>query len=262
MPSRAETPIELPTSKCAALVANMRSRVAVVVTHPWGLLGGNKENNVVLACVLYFQKQNITTLRFDFGGSQIGRGYKEVAQVQEASAYLLNELTDPPSYILLVGYSYGSLITASASADILPCIGCISIAPPWSVQHWLLLFHSNYHFKQSRKRTNVPKLFVIGNKDNFTPEHAFQKRIKTVPQSTGAVLKDADHFFARREKDLMSVIGQWLLQTYPQAEGSLVKLAHCEFHIQWNDLLHTKSSDDQQVAYDCSAAMCARRGSG
>jgi alpha/beta superfamily hydrolase len=259
MPSQAETLIELPKSKCPALVANMRSRVAVVVTHPWGLLGGNKENNVVLAAVLYFQKHNITTLRFDFGGSQIGRGYKEVEKVKEAASYLLNELDpgDSPSYILLVGYSYGSLIASSASADILPCIGCISISPPWSVQHWLLLFHSNYHFNQSRKKSNLPKLFVIGNKDNFTPERVFERRIKTIPQRTGAVLKDADHFFGRREKDLMSIIGQWLLQTYPQAEGSLAKLGQVEFQVQWNG----QSADDmqqQKSAYEnCAAAVCA-----
>ena len=236
MPSQFETEIQI--KGCPALVADLQSRVAVIVTHPWGPLGGNLQNNVVSAAVLYFQKSRITTLRFDFIGSQIGRGHYQVQQVCDAAHYLLHELPNPPSSILLVGYSYGSLICASASANIPQCIGCISIAPPWAVQHWLLLFNSNYHLTQSRIRDDIPRLFVIGDQDNFTPETLFRKTVKTIPKSSGAVLKGADHFFLRREKDLMTILGQWLILTYPQAEGSLarwgqseIQLAMCEMTI-------------------------------
>jgi alpha/beta superfamily hydrolase len=51
---------------------------------------------------------------------------------------------------------------------------------------------------------------VMGDKDNFTSESAFMEIVKTMPQesTTGAVLKDADHFFRGREKDLMDILGK------------------------------------------------------
>ena len=105
-------------------------------------------NNVVLSAAMFFQALRVTTMRFDFATSQIGRGYKEVQQVVEAADYLLKgkhitvgvggqqqHQQCTPKSILLVGYSYGSLITGSASADIPACVGCVSIAPPVSVKH-------------------------------------------------------------------------------------------------------------------------------
>lgn len=229
----------------------MQSRVAVIVTHPWGPLGGNLKNNVVVATVLFFQKSRITTLRFDFAGSQIGRGHGEVQQVCDAADYLLRKLPNPPSHILLVGYSYGSLISASASANIPECIGCISIAPPWSVQHWLLMFNSNYHLQQSRQRQDIPRLFVIGDHDNFTTEEHFLKMVKTFRKSTGAVLKDANHFFARREQDLMSIISQWLLQTYPQAEGSLARFGRCQILLSLSEMVVPSTSTESSNGFGC-----------
>jgi uncharacterized protein len=252
MPSQLETHVQI--KECPALVADLQSRVAVVVTHPWGPLGGNSQNNVVLAAVLYFQKSRITTLRFDFAGSQLGRGHYQVQQVCDAAHYLLSELPNPPSSILLVGYSYGSLIAASASAHIPQCIGCISMAPPWAVQHWLLMFNSNYHLTQGRSRHDIPRLFVIGDQDNFTPESLFRKLVKTFPKSTGAVLKGADHFFVRREKDLMTIIGQWLLNTYPQAEGSLTRWGHCEIQLSMSEIqmmVPSNSSESVVDPYGC-----------
>ena len=239
MPSQVERTVVVPESNFHAQVADLNSRVAVIVTHPWGPLGGNMHNNVVVATVLYFQNLGITTLRFDFQGSQIGRGYSQVTQVQEAAQFLLDgkHLLDqpsssPPSYILLVGYSYGSLITASASASIPNCIGYISIAPPISVQHWLLCFNGTYHMDRARQRTRLPRLFVIGSRDNFTSEEKFLETVASLPKdtTTGAVLKGADHFFRRREKDLMSVVGQWLVSTYPACGGDASKLKDIEFH--------------------------------
>lgn len=196
-------------------------------------------NNVVVAAVLYFQTLKITTLRFDFKGSQLfGRGHAQVSQVQEAAQFLLDGKhaqesgNKPPSYILLCGYSYGSLITASASADIPKCIGCIGIAPPVSVQHWLLCFNGEYHATQGRKRSTLPRLFVLGSKDNFTSEPDFRELVTSheLQTTTGAILKGSDHFFHRREKDLMSIIGQWLVTTYPACNGDPMALCKCEYH--------------------------------
>jgi alpha/beta superfamily hydrolase len=232
MPSRLEKQFTLPESNTHALVADQQSRVAVIVTHPWGPLGGNMHNNVVVAAALYFQKLGITTARFDFDGG-VGRGYIQVAQVLEVARGLLNGKfsASKPSQIILIGYSYGSLIAGSASADLHECIANISIAPPFSVQHWLLMFNSTFHHDKATAKENLPRLLLIGTEDNFTSEEVFKTTVGTKypgEVTTGAVIKGADHFFRHREKDVMDVIGQWLLATFPQCQGDLRRLKDME----------------------------------
>ena len=83
------------------------------------------------------------------------------------------------------------------------------LSPPLAVRHWLYLFHGNYHLEQARK-SGRPLLMIIGSHDNFTAEDAFMDVVESMPTATttGAVLKDADHFFRGREQDLMDVMGK------------------------------------------------------
>jgi uncharacterized protein len=312
MPSRYEVPFHLNEYDTNGYVANLHSTIAVIVTHPWGPLGGNMYNNVVNAIVLYCQRIGLTTVRFNFAGSQFGRGYYQVEQIKYIAQQLLSgELfihTNPdddkdnniinnnndtsttgscpkglslPKYILLIGYSYGSLLAASASATIPECIGYISIAPPFGVQHWLLLFNSNYHLQQAskRKESYFQRLFLIGTNDNFTSESKFTSTIDqyftstspkesssvssmseaSLPIASAAVLKDADHFFARREKDVMDVIGQWLTTTaYPnECRNDLNLLRSMEitnFHPNSSANLETDTGATSMLS---SAALCS-----
>jgi hypothetical protein len=222
-------------------VADYASNVAVIVTHPWGLLGGNLHNNVVLATVLYFQRIGITTVRFDFAGSQIGRGYGQVEQVKNVARKLLqgdfvtteSTTTTPaaPKHLILIGYSYGSLITTTASAEIPAAIATVSISPPFGVQSWLLFFHSQYHLERAAEdQCNLPRLFILGDEDNFSSEATLASTLRDYfPSATAAILKEADHFWRRREKDVLTVVGQWLLATFPQCQGHLSTLRDLDF---------------------------------
>ena len=243
MPSRVEHAVTLQPSGCEALVADCHSRLAVILTHPWGPLGGNLHNNVVAAAALYFQRLQITTVRFNFCGTQLGRGNAQVQQVQDVATQLLagklfhssnasassSSTRILPTHVLLVGYSYGSLIASSASANIPECVAVVAIAPPFAVQHWLLMFNADYHLKQAAKR-QIPRLFLIGSRDDFTSEPRFKTVMEeNFPNDTGAIIKDANHFFARREKDVMDVIGEWLLNSFPRCQGDLRSLRDIEF---------------------------------
>jgi alpha/beta superfamily hydrolase len=212
----------LPESGSPAKIAYFEnSPTAVIVTHPWGPLGGNMNNNVVMAVAQYFQRLGVTTTRFDFCGIQLGSGNRQVDQVKEVANVLLSgkflsssETKVLPTRILLVGYSYGSIICASATASIPQCIGMVWIAPPLGVRHWLYLFSGNSHLDQARQRTNLPQLMIMGSNDNFTSEDTFHSIVKTMPEesTTAAVLKNADHFFGRREKELLEIIGTYSRQ--------------------------------------------------
>mmetsp|Transcript_20999 Transcript_20999/g.52088 ORF Transcript_20999/g.52088 Transcript_20999/m.52088 type:complete len:277 (+) Transcript_20999:95-925(+) len=242
---------KLPESGSSSRIADCNSDLAVIVTHPWGPLGGNMNNNVVLAIAVWFQRLGITTMRFNFSGSQIGRGDYQVDNVREAANFLLSgqhlngkqgsskskvpgesEEKKPPKFILLVGYSYGSVISGSASATIPECIATVMISPPLAVRHWLYMFNGSYHLDQAR-RAKLPLLMMMGNEDNFTNEDAFMDIVNTMPQNTttGAILKHCDHFFRGREKDLMDIIGHWLLNVFPKCEGDLNALANADLSI-------------------------------
>jgi alpha/beta superfamily hydrolase len=217
-------------------------------------------NNVVVGIAFWFQKLGITTMRFDFGGSQIGRGYQQVQQVEEAANFLLkgghqaNKESPRPTYILLVGYSYGSIISASASANISQCVGVISIAPPLAVRHWLYVFNGNYHLGQAQKKPKLPKLMVIGSADNFTSEKVFMETVKSYPKqsTTGAILKDADHFFQGRVKDVVDIIGHWLLNTFSQCNGDLKRLSRANFEIDEVNAVGTESIQSGNLGIACN----------
>lgn len=232
----------------ACRVADLQSTVAVIVTHPWGPLGGNLHNNVVVAAVLYFQRLGLTTCRFDFCGTQIGFGYTQVEQLKKVTEKLLDgdfcQGKTPPKSVLMVGYSYGSLITTSASAAFPQCIGSIAISPPFGVQMWLLLFASQGHLQTAAKEApHLPRLFVLGDKDNFTSEKSFRSTLDQYFSSqyaTAAVVQGADHFWVRRERDALGVVGQWLLSTFPQCQGQLTALRDLEFGMATKKKYSTK----------------------
>lgn len=218
MSSSQEVSYTLPDSGSPSRIAYFEeSSLAVIVTHPWGPLGGNLENHVVANVVQFFQRVKVTTMRFDFCGSQIGRGYSQIDQVKEAANVLLkgtflsssSSSQNLPRQILLVGYSYGSIICASATASIPECIGMIWIAPPLGVRRWLYLFAGNTHLELARKRPKMPQLMIMGSKDNFTSVKDFQAVANTMPKAVSAsVLKGIDHFFgsSAKLKDLLAEI--------------------------------------------------------
>lgn len=221
-----------------------QSYTAVIVTHPWGPLGGNMHNNVVVASALYFQKMGFATCRFNFLPHQWiqGTGLSHVEQVKRAAHMMLygstaldrafypESATDEfirPTRIILVGYSYGSLIAGSASVDIPECVATIAIAPPFAVQMWLLSFRSDYFMERAAQRQDLFRFYVIGDQDNFTSESYFQsvlnKRLP-VEHTDAAIISGADHFFRQREKDLMAVIGHWLRTVFaPHCPGGDLK---------------------------------------
>jgi uncharacterized protein len=211
------------------LLADRGSDVAVIFTHPWGVLGGNMHNPVVVAAARFFQQTvHWSTLRFDFAPGlrhQIGFGTAQVQQLERLAQAVLEQTT--ATKILLVGYSYGSIIAASVTSPrtIPGLIGLVAIAPPFGVAHWLFCFQSDHHLRQGREHApDLPRLFVMGDADNFTDVatlHATTDKHYPGASSRVVVLQGVDHFFRRREKDLMIVIGAWLLETFPHCHGDL-----------------------------------------
>ena len=90
-------------SECQGLLADRATRLAVVVCHPWGPLGGSMHDFNVVNLVSLFAEAGITTLRFNFRYG-IGRGHGAAADLRAACA-MLSSLDAPPEKLLLLGYS-------------------------------------------------------------------------------------------------------------------------------------------------------------
>merc|ERR1712183_499856 len=96
-----------------------------------------------------------------------------------------------PTRILLIGYSYGSILCGSATSEIPECIGCVWIAPPFGVRHFLYMLCGNSHIDRARKRgSELPHLLIIGDNDNFTSVLTFRDIVTTMDEhtTTGIVL--------------------------------------------------------------------------
>jgi uncharacterized protein len=212
-------------------LADLGSIVAVIITHPWGVLGGNMHNPVVVAAAQYFQtKVQVTTLRFDFCGSQIGFGTAQVRQLVQLAQDVIEETA--ARHILLVGYSYGALIAASITTRTIPSlIGLVAIAPAFGVAHWLFCFQSDSLLRLGKDDDpDLPRLLIMGDADNFTDRTTLATTVqKYYPSSSKSVVLEGgvDHFFrSRKERELMNnIIGHWLLETFPQRcrNGDLTK---------------------------------------
>jgi alpha/beta superfamily hydrolase len=145
------------------------SQVCVILTHPYGRLGGNLHNNVVEACFELFSSLGFMTVRFNFRG--VGhstgrgtfRGTGEMEDVMSVYKFVKNRENLRPRYVLLVGYSYGSMATCAVFQDIPDCIGIVSISYPAGVL-WALTLGNSSKFLEGLKAkpSNIHKLFIFG----------------------------------------------------------------------------------------------------
>jgi alpha/beta superfamily hydrolase len=53
---------------CVPTEPNDNTKIGIVVTHPYSLLGGDLNNNVVVGIAKYFASFGFTTVRFNFRG--------------------------------------------------------------------------------------------------------------------------------------------------------------------------------------------------
>ncbi len=106
---------------------------AAVVLHPHPLYGGSMHNNVVDALARAAAGASMAVLKFNFrgvGGSsgQHDQGRGEQDDVLAATDWLARRA---PAPLVLMGYSFGSLVGSAAAADLAGLAGGVWVSPPW-----------------------------------------------------------------------------------------------------------------------------------
>lgn len=181
---------------------------ASIVCHPHSLYGGEMHNNVVIGVCTNLVKNQIAALRFNFRGvgrseGEYGDGIKEQEDTKAALEFLLQRKEIAANRITLTGYSFGAYVGLAALHNNEKIKALIGISPP------LKLFEFNY-----LKTCKKPKLLIIGDIDQFTPEKMFKNFYEELPQpKEKRILQGADHFYWGYENEVGKITAQFLQKT-------------------------------------------------
>ncbi|KYQ89577.1 hypothetical protein DLAC_09533 [Tieghemostelium lacteum] len=193
--------------------------VGVVITHPHPMLGGNLNNNVVMGVseyIVYHLQVPVLSLNFRGVGNSEGvgswRGSYEREDTKAAASYLVNQSMQDMGYkinrVIMIGYSYGSVIAGSVIDEIPEVIAYTAISYPFGPLTFMLLGP----LLQSTLDSLKPKFFVTGDQDNFTSTSTFKKRLSQMKGEdiTFKIIPNLDHFYGGSENKLSREILKWI----------------------------------------------------
>mmetsp|Transcript_50459 Transcript_50459/g.113470 ORF Transcript_50459/g.113470 Transcript_50459/m.113470 type:complete len:180 (-) Transcript_50459:27-566(-) len=153
--------------------------------------------------------------RFNFRGG-LNRGLSSIADVKAVAAWF----TEPrdgkkplASQVLLIGYSYGSIVAAAAAPDILECIGYVVLGPPLRYTWALYLGNGKHMLERAADSAGKPKLLTVGDVDIFTTVGGFEEFAETLPEpKTVVIQEEVDHFSLFRT--LRGLITSWIRESF------------------------------------------------
>ena len=199
---------------------NSNGKICFVLTHPWAPLGGDMHNNVPVQVSEALATYGYTTIRFNFrgvgksSGCCTWRGHGERNDLKSVCEWILSDKgPDDVEKIILIGYSYGSMISNSC-ADMMPEIKAfVSIATPFPCYWGLSLFNCSA-FMQLSRVTSKPKLFLCGDEDDFTGSRNFKKYTKSFPSEnknkSSYLIQGVDHSWYGTETVAAAIILRFL----------------------------------------------------
>ena len=97
---------------------------------------------------------------------------------------------------------------------------------------------------------------MIGTEDNFSSQESFRNFVDGFPDdsTSAALIKHSDHFFNGSEKDLMNVVGQWLLTAYEEVLGGDLKRLGTEVMSMYaNETSRVSTEREEESSSRCFA---------
>ncbi len=190
------------TLRGAFTPARQEGAPGAVVLHPHPLYGGSMHNNVVETLSAAAVDKGWGALRFNFrgvGGSSgrhdQGRGEQE--DVLAAAAWLGRRCPGP---LVLMGYSFGSLVGAAAASRLDNLAAGVMVAPPLilgDLPDW--------------PSDAGPLFMVAGDRDEFSPLEGLKEYAGRIGARVELVIfEKGDHFFVGRESALFKEVSTFL----------------------------------------------------
>ncbi len=192
---------------------------AALVAHPHPLGGGTMHNKVVYHAAKAFASFGLPVLRFNFRGTGLSEGAHddgrgEVEDVRAALDWLTARCPGLP--LLFAGFSFGSNVGLRACCGDPRIAGLVGIGLP------VRAAGRNYSYDFLSGCGSVPKLFLSGDTDEFSPRGTLESYLVAAPEPKRLVwIPGADHFFAgtpdspASKLDLFSAeLRAWLAETF------------------------------------------------
>jgi alpha/beta superfamily hydrolase len=189
---------------------------AALVCHPHPLGGGTMHNKVVynVMKVLNAPEWGLSwpVLRFNFRGAGLSKGkhhgMAEAGDVAAALVWLRNEFKKP---VVVVGFSFGAamaLIACCGPSNVIATnsnlCAVAALGLPTSG------FGHRYHYP-FLSGCRVPKLFVSGSRDPYTPSAELKKVVEAAAEPKKVVLiPGADHSFTGQLDVMQQALSGWL----------------------------------------------------
>ena len=178
----------------------------VVMCHPHPLMGGNMDNNVVVAVTFGLADAGIASLRFNFRGvgnsqGEHAKGEKEHQETLMAMDFLgaLPDVDD--DRIGLGGYSFSTRVICAhkqlykkprAIALVAPSIDAITGSPLQS--------------------DRTPRLIITGDRDRLVGADGVDEQLARFnPPADYHVVAGADHFWVGQEREMADTVVQFFL---------------------------------------------------
>ncbi len=194
---------------------------AALVAHPHPLGGGTMHNKVVYHAAKAFSHFGLPVLRFNFRGTGLSEGAHdegrgEVADVHAALDWLAERYPGLP--LLFAGFSFGSHVGLRACCGDRRVHGLIGIGPP------VRALHRNYSYDFLPGCGPIPKLFISGDTDEFSPQGVLESYLISASEPKRIVwIEGADHFFAGTAASpgskldrYAAALRNWLGESFPQ----------------------------------------------
>ncbi|RKY18138.1 MAG: hypothetical protein DRQ55_14110 [Planctomycetota bacterium] len=188
-----------------------------VLFGPQPFLGGDMDNNVVLALQAVLTDRDWPVLRFNYRGVgasldvEPGRNRYEYWREVEQEGSLEAVISDGREALrragelfpvgLLAGYSFGAVTALALAGECAPEAALVLVAPPFGRADLAAL--------QARR---APTLLVLAGKDELTPAPPVAELRARFPALRIAVLDQADHFLLGRERELDALLDGFLNQ--------------------------------------------------
>jgi uncharacterized protein len=182
------------------------AKYAALVCHPHPLYGGTFHNKVVYHAMKALHGFGFPVLRFNFRGTGLSEGRHdhgggEVDDVRAALDWLENEFRLP---IIFCGFSFGAATGMRAACPDARVKAAISLGTPVEVDDRLY----RYSFL---KECAKPKLFISGDRDEFSPKEKLEQVFAEVAEPKKIVfIEGAGHFFEGKLDQMQTAIREWL----------------------------------------------------
>jgi hypothetical protein len=194
---------------------------SAVLCHPHPQYGGSKDHPLLWAIRIDLVRRGFAVLLFNFRGvmgseGSYGGGIHEVKDVRAAIGRAGAE-ADGPTF--LCGWSFGAHVALRTALDDERVAALALVALPLHEATVDLPSLPDITRADRLQTLDRPVLLLAGDGDPFCPIPNLLVVAGRLPRSTVEIVANADHYFAKREREAARIVGSFAERTLRKRPG-------------------------------------------